>query len=214
MVASVAGRLVRVMGSSSNKGIFALMAQKDVHRPEGAQGQADRRRPDRRRAVQLHRRAARHLRPRRPRRAVDSGRHRRQRPRRGAPDQPRRRHAADRAQLLPPRRGRATRTWRIWPTTRSTPRPSTCSARRRSTANPKLAEQIIKAHAEAIKRFYDDKAFAVKAYIGLRQAAGSRRRAHLRPLHEGQHLRARAVRAGRRVKSIVGSRPIRASRPS
>ena len=46
------------------------------------------------------------LRPRRPRRAVDSGRHRRQRPRRGAPDQPRRRHAADRAQLLPARRGR------------------------------------------------------------------------------------------------------------
>jgi ABC-type nitrate/sulfonate/bicarbonate transport system substrate-binding protein len=31
--------------------------------------------------------------------------------------------------------------------------------------NPKLPEQIIRAHAEAIKRFYDDKAFAVKAYI-------------------------------------------------
>jgi len=31
--------------------------------------------------------------------------------------------------------------------------------------NPKLPEMIIKAHAEAIKRFYDDKAFAVKAYI-------------------------------------------------
>jgi ABC-type nitrate/sulfonate/bicarbonate transport system substrate-binding protein len=31
-------------------------------------------------------------------------------------------------------------------------------------ANPKLPEQIIKAHAEAIKRFYDDKPFAVKAY--------------------------------------------------
>jgi len=37
---------------------------------------------------------------------------------------------------------------------------------RRNTiaANPKLPEQIIKAQAEAIKRFYDDKAFAVKAY--------------------------------------------------
>jgi ABC-type nitrate/sulfonate/bicarbonate transport system substrate-binding protein len=34
-----------------------------------------------------------------------------------------------------------------------------------TAANPKLAEQIIKAHAEAIKRFYDDKAFAIKAYI-------------------------------------------------
>jgi ABC-type nitrate/sulfonate/bicarbonate transport system substrate-binding protein len=32
-------------------------------------------------------------------------------------------------------------------------------------ANPRLSEQIIKAHAEAIKRFYDDKAFAVKTYI-------------------------------------------------
>ena len=31
-------------------------------------------------------------------------------------------------------------------------------------ASPKLPEQLIKAHAEAIKRFYDDKAFAVKAY--------------------------------------------------
>src|SRR5579871_2446499 len=38
---------------------------------------------------------------------------------------------------------------------------------KRSTvaANPKLAEQLIKAHAEAIKRFYDDKAFALKAYL-------------------------------------------------
>ena len=32
-------------------------------------------------------------------------------------------------------------------------------------ANPKMAEQLIKAHAEAIKRFYDDKAFAMKAYL-------------------------------------------------
>ncbi len=31
-------------------------------------------------------------------------------------------------------------------------------------ANPRLPELLIKAHAEAIKRFYDDKAFAVKAY--------------------------------------------------
>src|SRR4029434_6415856 len=34
-------------------------------------------------------------------------------------------------------------------------------------ANPKLAESLIKAHAEAIKRFYDDKAFAVKTYIAF-----------------------------------------------
>jgi ABC-type nitrate/sulfonate/bicarbonate transport system substrate-binding protein len=31
-------------------------------------------------------------------------------------------------------------------------------------ANPKLPELLIKAHAEAIQRFYEDKAFAVKAY--------------------------------------------------
>ena len=33
------------------------------------------------------------------------------------------------------------------------------------TANPKLPEILIKAHAEAIKRILDDKPFAVKAYI-------------------------------------------------
>src|SRR3984885_14324285 len=32
-------------------------------------------------------------------------------------------------------------------------------------ANPKLAELFLKAHAEAIKRLYDDKAFAVKTYL-------------------------------------------------
>jgi len=32
-------------------------------------------------------------------------------------------------------------------------------------ANPELPEKIIKAQTEAIKRFYDDKAFAVKAYL-------------------------------------------------
>jgi ABC-type nitrate/sulfonate/bicarbonate transport system substrate-binding protein len=40
-------------------------------------------------------------------------------------------------------------------------------ARKAVSANPKLAESIIKAHTEAIKRFYDDKAFAVKAYIAF-----------------------------------------------
>jgi len=37
--------------------------------------------------------------------------------------------------------------------------------RKTVAANPKLPELIIKAQAEAIKRFYDDKAFAVKAYL-------------------------------------------------
>jgi ABC-type nitrate/sulfonate/bicarbonate transport system substrate-binding protein len=35
------------------------------------------------------------------------------------------------------------------------------------TANPRLPEQIIKAQAEAIKRFYDDKEFALKAYLAF-----------------------------------------------
>ncbi len=38
-------------------------------------------------------------------------------------------------------------------------------SRQAITANPRLPESIIKAHAEAIKRFYDDKAFSVKTYI-------------------------------------------------
>jgi ABC-type nitrate/sulfonate/bicarbonate transport system substrate-binding protein len=33
--------------------------------------------------------------------------------------------------------------------------------------NPKLPELLIKAHAEAIKRFYDDEAFAIQAYIAF-----------------------------------------------
>jgi len=37
--------------------------------------------------------------------------------------------------------------------------------RKTVTGNPKLPEMILRAHAEAIKRFYDDKAFAIKAYI-------------------------------------------------
>ena len=37
--------------------------------------------------------------------------------------------------------------------------------RKTVSVNPKLPESIIKAQTEAIKRFYDDKEFAVKAYI-------------------------------------------------
>ena len=32
-------------------------------------------------------------------------------------------------------------------------------------ASPRLPELLIKAHTEAIKRFYEDKAFALKAYV-------------------------------------------------
>jgi len=37
-------------------------------------------------------------------------------------------------------------------------------------ANPKMAENLVKAHGEAINRFYSDKAFAMKAYIKYNQA--------------------------------------------
>jgi len=37
-------------------------------------------------------------------------------------------------------------------------------SKRAIEASPRLPEQIIKSHAEAIKRFYEDKAFAIKAY--------------------------------------------------
>jgi ABC-type nitrate/sulfonate/bicarbonate transport system substrate-binding protein len=36
-------------------------------------------------------------------------------------------------------------------------------------ANPKLVEALIKAHTEAIKRFYDDRAFALAAYVKYTQ---------------------------------------------
>jgi ABC-type nitrate/sulfonate/bicarbonate transport system substrate-binding protein len=38
-------------------------------------------------------------------------------------------------------------------------------SKRDTAADPKLAENLIKAHAEAIKRFYEDKPFAVQSYI-------------------------------------------------
>jgi ABC-type nitrate/sulfonate/bicarbonate transport system substrate-binding protein len=34
-----------------------------------------------------------------------------------------------------------------------------------ATADPKLGEKLIQSHAEAIKRYYDDKAFAVKSFM-------------------------------------------------
>src|SRR5688572_2084394 len=48
-------------------------------------------------------------------------------------------------------------------------------------ASPRLPEQLIKAHAEAIKRFYDDKAFAVKAY----QAYDKQATADVERLYDG-----------------------------
>jgi ABC-type nitrate/sulfonate/bicarbonate transport system substrate-binding protein len=48
-------------------------------------------------------------------------------------------------------------------------------------ASPRLPEQIVRAQAEAIKRFYDDKAFAVKAY----QAYDKQATADVERLYDG-----------------------------
>ena len=98
-------RAFTLMGSSSNKGLFALVAQKGLT-TKTLKGKRFAVGPDRRRPLQLHGGAARHVRLGRSRRAVDSGRHRRERPRGGAADQPRRRHAADGAELFPAGRSR------------------------------------------------------------------------------------------------------------
>lgn len=50
---------------------------------------------------------------------------------------------------------------------------STAYIMKKSTvaSDPGLAEKLIKAHAEGIKRFYDDKAFAVKTFLNYDKAA-------------------------------------------
>ena len=100
------------------------------------------------------------------RRAMDFGGHGRERPRRGAHDRPRRCHAADRAGLL---QGGGRRVQDAGesgrPSTISSPPPRYLMKKSVVQANPKLPEKLIQAHAEAIKRFYDDKAFAVKSFM-------------------------------------------------
>ena len=77
---------------------------------------------------------------------------------------------------------------------------------RRNTiaANPKLPEQIVKAQAEAIKRFYDDKAFAVKAYLAFdKQPQADIERIYDRYAQGNLFERVPYVLAGA-VKSVVG----------
>ena len=81
-------------------------------------------------------------------------------------------------------------------------------SRKTVTANPKLPELIMKAHAEAIKRFYDDKAFAVKAYIAY-DKQDCRRRAHLRSNRQGQRDRTGSLCHGCGNQVHVQTRRIR-----
>ena len=140
------------------------MSKKEIASVADLKGKTIRGQPDRRSAVQLHERVARQVRHGPARRAVDRRRRRRERPRRGARERACGRDAADAAGVLQgrgsglqgarePRRPRRHLRGDDLPDGRST-----------VAANPRLPEQLIKAHAEAIKRFYDDKAFAVKAY--------------------------------------------------
>ena len=195
------------------------MAQKDITIFEAAQGQAHRGRPDRRRAVQLHRRAARHLRARR--QATCSGC--RSAPtsagRAAAPDQPADRRRADHARrTISGSKKPASRRWRISPTT-SRLTVGTYIHEERIAATPEPAG----AHHQGARR--GDQALLRRQGVRrqelhrVRQAAGGRRRAHLRSLQERQHLRPRAAtcwrppsRRSSRSRSIRASPPI--SRPS
>ena len=70
-------------------------------------------------------------------------------------------------------------------------------------ANPKLPEAIIRAHTEAIKRFYDDKAFAVKAYMAYdKQSQGDVERIYDMIAKSNQIERVPYVLAGA-IKSIM-----------
>ena len=198
MVAAPATRSFALMGSSSNKGLFALMAQKEFSNPEAAQGQAHRRGPDRRRAVQLHRRAAGEVRPRRPRRAVDSGRHRRHRARRGAADQPRRRHAADRAELFPARRGRLQEPGEPRRLPRRLRGDDLYVQQERDCRQPEAGRADHQGARRSDQALLRRQGVRGEDLHRLRQAAGSRRRAHLRPVRQGQHLRPRSLRAAAR----------------
>ena len=66
-------------------------------------------------------------------------------------------------------------------------------------ADPKLPEKLIQAQAEAIKRFYEDKAFAVKTFLKYdKMAQAGRGGARLRSVRQAASVRASPVCAGRR----------------
>jgi len=71
-------------------------------------------------------------------------------------------------------------------------------------ANPRLPELLIRAHAEAIKRFYDDKPFAVKAYMvyDKQAAAADVERIHDRYASTNAFERVPYVLAGA-IKAVV-----------
>ena len=163
--ASRDGSLVLV-GSSLNRGMFALMANKRHPQHESPQGQAHRDRPDRRRALRLSHRPARQS------RASAS---------RDVEWIPVGTDVSGRAAAL--QSGRADATLLTAPAYFKVEEAgyktlanladhddifaSTAYILKKSVvaSDPALPEKLIKAHAEGIKRFYEDKAFAVKTFL-------------------------------------------------
>ncbi len=90
-----------------------------------------------------------------------------ERPRRSAPEWPRGRHHAHRAHLFP---GLEEKGYKSLANTSDyddiyAPTVYLYVVACFAASDPKLPELLIKVHAEAIKRFYEDKAFAIKAYL-------------------------------------------------
>ena len=162
--ASKDGSLV-IMGSPMNRGLFAMMTRKDIQSVKDLKGKrfgvsqiGD---PPYNYALAILAKNGLDARDV----AVGSARHRCQRPRRRAGRRPRRCDHAASAGLFQARIARVQGNRATWPTTRISMRPSAYLFKKSAiAANPKLPELLIKAHAEAIKRYYDDKAMAVKAY--------------------------------------------------
>jgi len=87
---------------------------------------------------------------------------------------------------------------------------STAYITKKSTvaSDPGLPEKLIKAHAEGIKRFYDDKAFAVKAFLNYDKAAQQADMERVYDLYAKPNAFERVpyVLAGA-VKSVVDQQP-------
>ena len=197
--ASKDGSLV-LIGSSLNRGVFALMAAKDINSIKDLKGK--------RIAVGQVGDAPYgylvallvEIRIERAGCAVDSGGHGRERTRRGFDQRPRGCDAADRAGVF--QGGGAG--FKTLANLAEHPDifASTAYLMKKSVvaADPKLPEKLIQAQAEAIKRFYEDKAFAVQDVFELRQDGRTR------PKWSGsttctpsrKRLRASSVRAGGR----------------
>ena len=101
---------------------------------------------------------------------------------------------------------RASRRSPIWPITRISTRPLAYVFKKSEiAANPKLPELMIKAQAEGIKRYYDDKAMAMKAYAVYDTQSAGRHRTNLRSRPQGRTLTSACLTCWRRRSSTSWS---------